>query len=108
MEMKGTPIDEKNLTEHVRKHLTSIEPDAKAQKAFLAALANEGCFLTEEELAHILHSAHKQVRKDTHQAMEGFIHNLNTMHSRGGNQVVFSSINYGTDTSPERTAPSHR
>ena len=101
MEMKGTPIDEKNLTEHVRKHLTSIEPDAKARKAFLAALANEGCFLTEEELAHILHSAHKQVRKDTHQAMEGFIHNLNTMHSRGGNQVVFSSINYGTDTSPE-------
>lgn len=36
-------------------------------------------------------------RKDTHQAMEGFIHNLNTMHSRGGNQVVFSSINYGTE-----------
>ena len=101
MEMKGTPIDEKALTEHVRKHLTSIEPDAKAQKAFLTALANEGCFLTEEESAHILHSAHKQVRKDTHQAMEGFIHNLNTMHSRGGNQVVFSSINYGTDTSPE-------
>lgn len=101
MEMKGTPIDEKALTKHVRKHLTSIEPDAKAQKAFLTALANEGCFLTEEESAHILHSAHKQVRKDTHQAMEGFIHNLNTMHSRGGNQVVFSSINYGTDTSPE-------
>ena len=101
MEMKGTPIDEKALTEHVRKHLTSIEPDTKAQKAFLTALENEGCFLTEEESAHILHSAHKQVRKDTHQAMEGFIHNLNTMHSRGGNQVVFSSINYGTDTSPE-------
>ena len=101
MEMKGTPIDEKALMEHVRKHLTSIEPDAKARKAFLTALANEGCFLTEEESAHILHSAHKQVRKDTHQAMEGFIHNLNTMHSRGGNQVVFSSINYGTDTSPE-------
>ena len=101
MEMKGTPIDEKALTEHVRKHLTSIKPDAKAQKAFLTALANEGCFLTEEESEHILHSAHKQVRKDTHQAMEGFIHNLNTMHSRGGNQVVFSSINYGTDTSPE-------
>ena len=101
VEMKGTPIDEKALTEHVRKHLTSIEPDAKARKAFLTALANEGCFLTEEESAHILHSAHKQVRKDTHQAMEGFIHNLNTMHSRGGNQVVFSSINYGTDTSPE-------
>lgn len=38
-------------------------------------------------------------KKDTLQAMEAFIHNLNTMHSRGGNQVVFSSINYGTDTS---------
>ena len=36
-----------------------------------------------------------------HQAMEGFIHNMNTIHSRGGNQVVHSSINYGTDTSPE-------
>jgi ribonucleoside-triphosphate reductase len=36
-----------------------------------------------------------------HQAMESFIHNCNTIHSRGGNQVVFSSINYGTDTSPE-------
>ena len=36
-----------------------------------------------------------------HQSMEAFIHNMNTIHSRGGNQVVFSSINYGTDTSPE-------
>lgn len=36
-----------------------------------------------------------------HQAMEAFIHNMNTIHSRGGNQVVFSSINYGTDVSPE-------
>ena len=36
-----------------------------------------------------------------HQAMEAFIHNMNTIHSRGGNQVVFSSVNYGTDTSAE-------
>lgn len=36
-----------------------------------------------------------------HQAMEGFIHNMNDMHSRAGNQTVFSSINYGTDTSAE-------
>jgi len=36
-----------------------------------------------------------------HQAMEAFIHNMNTIHSRGGNQVVFSSINYGTDDSAE-------
>ncbi|MBO5799948.1 MAG: anaerobic ribonucleoside triphosphate reductase [Paludibacteraceae bacterium] len=36
-----------------------------------------------------------------YQALEAFIHNMNTIHSRGGNQVVFSSINYGTDTSAE-------
>ena len=36
-----------------------------------------------------------------HQSMEAFVHNMNTIHSRGGNQVVFSSINYGTDTSAE-------
>ena len=45
--------------------------------------------------------AEKQVDRDTYQAMEGFIHNLNTMHSRAGAQTPFSSINYGTDTSPE-------
>lgn len=39
--------------------------------------------------------------KRVHQAMESFVHNMNNIHSRGGNQVVFSSINYGTDTSAE-------
>ncbi len=43
----------------------------------------------------------KEIKKDTYQAMEGFIHNLNTMHSRAGAQVPFSSINYGLDTTPE-------
>ncbi|QGS51883.1 anaerobic ribonucleoside triphosphate reductase [Spiroplasma tabanidicola] len=43
----------------------------------------------------------KNVEHETDQAMEGFIYNLNTQHSRGGNQVVFSSINLGTDTSKE-------
>jgi len=45
--------------------------------------------------------AYKAVDRDTYQAMEGFVHNLNTMHSRAGAQTPFSSINYGTDTSPE-------
>ena len=43
--------------------------------------------------------ATEQTRKATYQAMEGFVHNLNTMHSRAGAQVPFSSINYGLDTS---------
>ena len=45
--------------------------------------------------------AWKQTDRDTYQAMEGFVHNLNTMHSRAGAQTPFSSINYGTDTTPE-------
>jgi ribonucleoside-triphosphate reductase len=46
------------------------------------------------------HAVNKTVAR-VHQSMEAFIHNMNTIHSRGGNQVVFSSINYGTDTSAE-------
>lgn len=46
------------------------------------------------------HAVNKTVER-VHQSMEAFIHNMNTIHSRGGNQVVFSSINYGTDTSAE-------
>ncbi len=46
------------------------------------------------------HAVNRTVGR-VHQAMEAFIHNMNTIHSRGGNQVVFSSINYGTDTSAE-------
>lgn len=45
--------------------------------------------------------AEKEIDRATYQAMEAFVHNLNTMHSRAGAQVPFSSINYGTDTSPE-------
>ncbi len=43
----------------------------------------------------------EKTERKTYQAMEGFIHNLNTMHSRAGAQVPFSSVNFGTDTSPE-------
>lgn len=49
----------------------------------------------------ILQHAINRTVSRVHQAMEAFIHNMNTIHSRGGNQVVFSSVNYGTDTSAE-------
>lgn len=45
--------------------------------------------------------AYSETNRSTYQAMEALIHNLNTMHSRAGAQVPFSSINYGLDTSPE-------
>ncbi len=58
-----------------------------------------------EEIAHIQgfaqRRAEKETDKATYQAMEALIHNLNTMNSRAGAQVPFSSINYGMDTSPE-------
>lgn len=53
-----------------------------------------------EEERLLQHAVNRTVER-VHQAMEAFIHNMNTIHSRGGNQVVFSSINYGTDTSAE-------
>lgn len=46
-------------------------------------------------------NADAEIDRTTYQAMEALIHNLNTMHSRAGAQIPFSSINYGTDTSPE-------
>ena len=45
--------------------------------------------------------ANEEIKRATYQAMEALVHNLNTMHSRAGAQIPFSSINYGTDTSPE-------
>ena len=48
-----------------------------------------------------IEKAYMKTNRITYQAMEGFIHNLNTMHSRAGAQVPFSSINFGTDTTAE-------
>lgn len=62
-------------------------------------------FGDEEEMKKLqkvaIHYATKETDRATFQAMEAFIHNLNTMHSRAGAQTPFSSINYGMDTSPE-------
>ena len=45
--------------------------------------------------------ADREIDRHTYQAMEALVHNLNTMHSRAGAQIPFSSLNYGTDVSPE-------
>jgi len=61
--------------------------------------------LSSENAGSLIARARKRAawrtERDTYQAMEGFVHNLNTMHSRAGAQTPFSSINYGTDTTPE-------
>ena len=56
---------------------------------------------SEKIAAKIYRQACADVEEETHQAMEALIHNFNTLHSRAGAQVPFSSINYGMDTSPE-------
>lgn len=52
-------------------------------------------------IERIKQAAMNQTVRRVHQSMESFVHNMNNIHSRGGNQVVFSSCNYGTDTSAE-------
>lgn len=55
----------------------------------------------EKIASFVTKSAVKETDRATYQAMEALVHNLNTMHSRAGAQIPFSSLNYGTDTSPE-------
>lgn len=56
----------------------------------------------EENLSYTMDEAYKLTNRETYQAMEAVIHNLNSMQSRAGAQVPFSSINYGTGTTPEQ------
>ena len=72
-------------------------------RAFAEALAAKvgGAAAAARCMAYARKHAEKDTDKATFQAMEALIHNLNTMHSRAGAQTPFSSINYGTDTSPE-------
>ena len=67
----------------------------------LSELSHDGLEPAEAAKVAVRQLAVNRTVKRVHQAMESFVHNMNTIHSRGGNQVVFSSINYGTDTSPE-------
>ena len=80
----------------------------ESSDAYIAAVAkglrtqyNMDCEKAHKLITRAAIRAYKKTDRDTQQAMEGFVHNLNTMHSRAGAQTPFSSINYGTDTSPE-------
>ncbi len=99
--VEGVELGDESLKSIVGEHVHSIEMKEEDEQGLFAAVHAAGMNLSDSAFASILKKVYMQTCKDTHQAMEGLIHNLNTMHSRGGNQVVFSSINYGTDTSPE-------
>ncbi|EFR35399.1 anaerobic ribonucleoside triphosphate reductase [Porphyromonas asaccharolytica] len=92
----------REVRELAKQHLDCIVPTSTAVTNLCQALSQRvDKEIPRKEVVYLINQAIERTRRDTHQAMEGFIHNLNTMHSRGGNQVVFSSINYGTDTSAE-------
>ncbi len=104
--------DKENTVDKVKEYAKKIEEEQglvpcmandneymKAEKAELSKFIPEVDAEKIQELA--FKYATKEVKRATYQAMEAFIHNLNTMHSRAGAQIPFSSINYGTDTSVE-------
>lgn len=99
--LEGITLQEEEVKSLIKRQVKSIDVSPSITDELLGGLQQTGLAIPREKLVQILHRTEEQTRKDTHQAMEAFIHNLNTMHSRGGNQVVFSSINYGTDTSAE-------
>ena len=104
--------DKENTVDKVKEYGKKIEEEQglvpcmandneymKAEKAELSKFIPEADIEKIQDLA--FKYATKEVKRATYQAMEAFIHNLNTMHSRAGAQIPFSSINYGTDTSVE-------
>lgn len=101
LQLDGNSVDEDWLKNQVEALVPGIELLSSQKGDLLACLNKQHSLISAEHLEAVLKRSLESSRKDTHQAMEAFIHNLNTMHSRGGNQVVFSSINYGTDSSPE-------
>ena len=105
-------FDTQNAEELARGMLKEVEaetglyPEMDEREAFTDALAARlRALISKEDAAKLLKNTRKfsdrEIIKATYQAMEALVHNLNTMNSRAGEQVPFSSINYGTDTSPE-------
>ena len=98
-------VDARELTERVEQQTgkwACLAGDNGYDEAMAKALSES---LDEKTVAKCMKFARKyadkETRKGTYQAMEALVHNLNTMHSRAGAQIPFSSLNYGTDTSPE-------
>jgi ribonucleoside-triphosphate reductase len=90
----GTELDKTQ-----KPRLSGPEDYWEAEAAILVRFLDEATVSRVQDFA--LDKAREETEKTTYQAMEALIHNLNTMHSRAGAQIPFSSINYGTDTSAE-------
>ncbi|WP_410524600.1 anaerobic ribonucleoside triphosphate reductase [Porphyromonas sp. COT-108 OH2963] len=97
----GKEIERKEIQQKLAEQHISVQEKKEEQEKAIASILSMIEGIDEKGVRKAWQHAMDKTIRETHQAMEAFIHNLNTMHSRGGNQVVFSSINYGTDTSPE-------
>jgi len=102
------PYVKKSFRKHVKgwfRFVEGLDKDvAEAKTQELEYKFGELCFTNEEfknALPNIYRYAYGQTETETYQAVEGMYHNLNTLQSRSGNQLPFTSINYGTCTSPE-------
>ena len=102
---ENNEVDAKALTERIERQTgkwACLAGDNGYDEAMAAALAEKFDEAAAQKCVRFARKyADKETRKATYQAMEALVHNLNTMHSRAGAQIPFSSINYGTDTSPE-------
>ena len=83
----------------VKPRLEDSEEYCRLEAPYLAEIVGEDAVERLQKFA--VKYSEKETDRATYQAMEALVHNLNTMHSRAGAQVPFSSINYGTDTTPE-------
>ncbi|AHI54019.1 anaerobic ribonucleoside-triphosphate reductase [Spiroplasma sabaudiense Ar-1343] len=89
---------EEQLDELIEKHCFNFDTSKEIKEKFQKDLISKKIVANEKLFNKIVEISERHLEKETMQAMEGFIYNLNTQHSRGGNQVVFSSINLGTDS----------
>ncbi|WP_050613870.1 anaerobic ribonucleoside triphosphate reductase [Bacillus testis] len=92
-------ISENNT--HCRLAMTMDDSYKKAEKELLMKVFHIDAEMADKIQDFAFREAYQETNRKSYQAMEAFIHNLNTMHSRAGAQVPFSSVNFGTDTSPE-------
>nr|WP_099206018.1 anaerobic ribonucleoside triphosphate reductase [Scatolibacter rhodanostii] len=106
--MKGISFEEsKKITDEVAEKLSknvNLDTVDEYSEKVVSVLTNADTFTQEEAskaVSYVKEAAWRGTDKATYQAMEALIHNLNTMNSRAGAQVPFSSLNYGTDTSEQ-------
>ena len=102
---ENNEVDAKALSERIEQQTgkwACLAGDNGYDEAMAAALGEKFDEAAAQKCVRFARKyADKETRKATYQAMEALVHNLNTMHSRAGAQIPFSSLNYGTDTSPE-------